>query len=91
MATATAISDKQLENEMGQLHSEATSIKKKIADDTRALEAALAERERVTDRIALGTAKESRRHRSKRRSNESRCESKATIACSKQRAHGSMS
>ncbi len=59
MATATAISNKQLENEIGQLHSEATSIKKKIADDTRGLEAALAERERVTDGIALGTAKES--------------------------------
>jgi hypothetical protein len=57
--TATAISDKQLEAEIRQLHIEATSVRKKLEEDTRSLEAALAERERIIDGIALGTAKES--------------------------------
>jgi hypothetical protein len=60
MATApTAISDKQLEAEIQTLHGEGTRIKKKIDDDTRALQAASAERERIIDGIARGTVKES--------------------------------
>jgi hypothetical protein len=63
MATATtAITDRQLEKlESGirQLQSDAKSIRKRLDDDARSLEAALAERERIIDGIALGTAKDS--------------------------------
>jgi hypothetical protein len=57
--TATAISDKQLEAELRQLQDEATSIRKKLDDDTRKLEAAHTDRERIIDGIARGTVQES--------------------------------
>src|ERR1700730_15246680 len=57
--TATVVSDSQLEAELRQLQSEAGSVRKRLDDDTQKLAAARAERQRLVDGIAHGTAKES--------------------------------
>jgi hypothetical protein len=57
--TATAFSDSQLEAELQRLQTEATSVRKKLDDDTQKLAAARAERQRIVDGIARGTVRES--------------------------------
>jgi hypothetical protein len=57
MATATAVlSEQQIEVELRQFQTEAVSIRKKLDDDMRKLEAAQAERQRLVAKIAGGAA-----------------------------------
>lgn len=65
MATAAVISDSQLETQLRRLQSDAATVRKKLDDDQRKLEAAQSERQRIVDGIARGTVKESEAPRNK--------------------------
>ena len=58
-SAATSISDKQLDAELRQLQTDATTLQKKLDDDTRKFGAASTDRQRIVEGIARGTVNES--------------------------------
>jgi hypothetical protein len=57
--TAIALSDQQLEAELRQLQTDSVPVRKKLDDETRKLDAARTERQRIVDGIGRGIVKES--------------------------------